>query len=65
MGAVGLLPLGIGTGPAATVAALGTTNLVAATAAGIVVSSATVLAVLIYAGVIWVWRARLPEPVPA
>jgi hypothetical protein len=65
MGAVGLLPLGIGTGPAATVAALGTTNLVAATAAGMVVSSATVLAVLIYAGLIWAWRAWLPEPVPA
>jgi hypothetical protein len=65
MGAVGLLPLGIGTGPAATVAALGTTNLVAATAAGMVVSAATVLAVLIYAGAIWVWRVVLPEPAPA
>jgi hypothetical protein len=65
MGAVGLLPLGIGTGPAATVAALGTTNLVAATAAGMVVSAATVLAVLIYAGAIWAWRVRLPEPAPA
>jgi hypothetical protein len=64
MGAVGLLPLGIGTGPAATVAALGGTSLVAATAAGMVVSSATILAVLIYAGAIWAWR-RLPEPVPA
>jgi hypothetical protein len=29
-----------------------------------VVSSATVLAVLIYAGAVWAWR-RLPEPVPA
>jgi hypothetical protein len=65
MGAVGLLPLGIGTGPAATVAALGSTNLAAATAAGMVVSSATVLAVLIYAGAVWAWRARLPEPAPA
>jgi hypothetical protein len=66
MGAVGLLPIGIGTGPAATVAALGTTNLAVATAAGLVVSSATVLAVLIYAGASWVaWRVRLPEPVPA
>jgi hypothetical protein len=64
MGAVGLLPLGIGTGPAATVAALGSTSLVTATAAGMVVSSATILAVLIYAGAIWAWR-RLPEPVPA
>jgi hypothetical protein len=63
MGAVGLLPIGIGTGPAATVAALGTTNLAVATAAGLVVSSATVLAVLIYAGATWVaWRVRLPEP---
>jgi hypothetical protein len=64
MGAVGLLPLGIGTGPAATVAALGSTSLVTATAAGMVVSSATVLAVLIYAGAVWAWR-RPPEPVPA
>jgi hypothetical protein len=64
MGAVGLLPLGVGTGPAATVAALGSTSLVTATAAGMVVSSATVLAVLIYAGAVWAWR-RLPEPVPA
>jgi hypothetical protein len=65
MGAVGLLPIGIGTGPTATVAALGTANLAAATGAGLVVSSATVLAVLIYAGVTWAWRVRLPEPVPA
>jgi hypothetical protein len=66
MGAVGLLPIGIGTGPTATVAALGTTNLAAATAAGLVVSAATVLAVLIYAGATWaIWRVRLPEPVPA
>jgi hypothetical protein len=62
MGAVGLLPLGIGTGPAATVAALGTSNLAAATAAGMVVSAATVLAVLIYAGASWASRLRLPEP---
>jgi hypothetical protein len=53
MGAVGLLPLGVGTGPAAMVAALGTTSLVTATAAGMVVSAATVLAVLIYAGAVW------------
>jgi len=65
MGAVGLLPIGVGTGPTATVAALGTTNLAAATAAGLVVSSATVLAVLLYAGATWAWRARVPEPVPA
>jgi hypothetical protein len=65
MGAVGLLPLGIGTGPTATVAALGTTNLAAATAAGMVVSTATVLAVLIYAGACWAWRARPAESVPA
>ncbi len=68
MGAVGLLPLGIGTGPAAMVAALGTTNLVTATAAGMVVSAATVLAVLIYAGAVWAWRtaagrAAVPAPV--
>lgn len=68
MGAVGLLPLGIGTGPAAMVAALGTTNLVTATAAGMVVSAATVLAVLIYAGAIWAWRvaaARVELPARA
>lgn len=56
MGAVGLLPLGVGTGPAAMVAALGATNLVDATAAGMVVSAATVMAVLIYAGAVWAWR---------
>jgi hypothetical protein len=65
MGAVGLLPLGVGTGPAATVAALGSASLVTATAAGMVVSAATVLAVLLYAGAIWAWRVRFPEAVPA
>jgi hypothetical protein len=65
MGTVGLLPLGVGTGPAATVAALGTTDLATATAAGMVVSTATVLAVLIYAGACWGWRALVPAPVPA
>jgi hypothetical protein len=64
MGAVGLLPIGVGTGPAATVAALGGTNLAAATAAGMVVSTATVLAVLIYAGVCWGW-AVVPAPASA
>jgi len=62
MGAVGLLPLGIGTGPAAMVAALGTTDLATATAAGMVVSAATVLSVLIYAGAVWTWRALVPDP---
>jgi hypothetical protein len=58
MGAVGLLPLGVGTGPASMVAALGgTTTLATATAAGMVVSAATVLAVLAYAGGVWAWRA--------
>jgi tetrahydromethanopterin S-methyltransferase subunit D len=61
-----LLPLGVGTGPAAMVAALGTTSLVTATAAGMVVSAATVLAVLIYAGAVWAltwvqgWRLTVP-----
>jgi protein-S-isoprenylcysteine O-methyltransferase Ste14 len=60
MGAVGLLPLGIGTGPASMVVALGgTTSIVTATAAGMVVSAATVLAVLIYAGAVWGWRTAL------
>lgn len=65
MGAVGLLPLGVGTGPAAMVAALGTTDLVTATAAGAVVSAATVIAVVLYAGAVWLWRraaGRLPVP---
>jgi hypothetical protein len=65
MGAVGLLPLGVGTGPAATVAALGSANLLAATAAGMVVSSATVIAVLLYAGAVWAWRALVPKSAPA
>jgi hypothetical protein len=64
MGAVGLLPLGVGTGPAAMVTALGATSLVTATAAGMVVSAATMIAVLIYAGAVWAWRivAERPEP---
>lgn len=62
MGAVGLLPLGIGTGPTAMVAALGTTSLVTAAAAGTVVSAATVLAVLIYAGAVWAWRTAVAPP---
>src|SRR5262249_40200570 len=65
MGAIGLLPIGVGTGPAATVAALGTANLAAATAAGMVVSSATVLAVVIYAAACWAWPGRLSAPAPA
>lgn len=68
MGAVGLLPLGVGTGPAAMVAALGTTNLITATAAGTVVSAATVLAVVIYAGGVWLWRRVVErtthQPIP-
>lgn len=58
MGAIGLLPIGVGTGPTATAAALGTTNLAAATAAGMVVSAATVFAVLLYAGACWSFGAR-------
>jgi hypothetical protein len=65
MGTIGLLPIGVGTGPTATVAALGTTNLAAATAAGVVVSAATVLAVLIYAGACWAWRPRAIVSAPA
>jgi hypothetical protein len=68
MGAVGLLPLGVGTGPASMVTALGTTSLVTATAAGMVVSAATVAAVMIYAGAVWAWRtalARAATPQPA
>ena len=68
MGAAGLLPLGVGTGPAAMVAALGATSLIAATAAGMVVSAAAVIAVLIYAGSVWSWRIvadRLESTAPA
>ena len=61
MGVVGLLPIGVGTGPTATVAALGATDLAAATAAGMVVSAATVLAVLIYALACWSIGARVSE----
>jgi hypothetical protein len=59
MGAIGLLPIGVGTGPAAMVAALGSTDFAAAAAAGMVVSTATVMAVLIYGGATWAWRVRL------
>jgi hypothetical protein len=59
MGVIGLLPIGVGTGPTATVAALGATDLAAATAAGMVVSAATVLAVLLYALACWSIGARL------
>jgi uncharacterized membrane protein YbhN (UPF0104 family) len=59
MGTVGLLPIGVGTGPAATVAALGTTDLATATAAGMVVSAATVIAVLMYAIACWCIHASV------
>lgn len=65
MGAIGLLPIGVGTGPTATVPALGTTNLSAAAAAGMVVSTATVLAVLLYAGACWTLGARFTGARPA
>jgi hypothetical protein len=57
MGTIGLLPIGVGTGPTATVVALGSTDLAAATAAGMVVSAATVIAVGLYAAICWTWRA--------
>jgi uncharacterized membrane protein YbhN (UPF0104 family) len=62
MGVIGLLPIGVGTGPTATVAALGATDLGAATAAGMAVSAATVVAVLLYAALCGTWVAR---PAPA
>ena len=64
MGAVGLLPLGVGTGPAAMVTALGTTSLVTATAAGMVASAATTVAVLIYTGAVWAWQIVIDRPEP-
>lgn len=70
MGAVGLLPLGVGTGPASMVAALGgSTTIVTATAAGMVVSAATVLGVLLYAAAVWTvgyaLRSGTRAPAPA
>ena len=59
MGAIGLLPLGaVGTAPTATIAAMGATNMTGAAAAGMVIGTSTVLAVLIYAGACWTWWAR-------
>jgi hypothetical protein len=59
MGAIGLLPLGaVGTAPTATVAAMGATDLTSAAAAGMVIGTSTVLAVLLYAGACWTWGAR-------
>lgn len=60
MGAIGLLPLGaVGTAPTATVAAMGATDLTSAAAAGLVIGTSTVLAVLIYAGACWTWSSTL------
>jgi hypothetical protein len=65
MGAIGLLPLGaVGTAPTATIAAMGATNMTAAAAAGMVIGTSTVVAVLIYAGACWTWWAR-PVKKPA
>jgi hypothetical protein len=59
MGAIGLLPLGaFGTAPTATIAAMGATNMTAAAAAGMVIGTSTVIAVLLYAGACWTWWAR-------
>jgi hypothetical protein len=59
MGAIGLLPLGaLGTAPTATIAAMGATDMTAAAAAGMVIGTSTVLAVLLYAGACWMWWAR-------
>jgi len=66
MGAIGLLPLGaIGTAPTAAVAAMGASNLTSAAAAGLVIGTSTVLAVLLYAAVCWTWGARLRVPLSA
>lgn len=59
MGAIGLLPLGaVGTAPTATVAAMGATSLTSAAAAGMVIGTSTVLAVLLYATACWTWGSR-------
>jgi uncharacterized membrane protein YbhN (UPF0104 family) len=64
MGTIGLLPIGVGTGPTATVVALGSTDLAGATAAGMVVSAATVIAVALYAGICWTWGAATATEEP-
>jgi hypothetical protein len=61
MGVIGLLPIGVGTGPTATVAAVGAIDLGAAAAAGMVVSAATVAAVLVYALACWTWPVRTSD----
>src|SRR5262249_30376028 len=58
MGAIGLLPLGLGTAPTATVVAMGAADLSSAAAAGLVLSASTMLAVLLYAGACWACGAR-------
>jgi hypothetical protein len=67
LGAIGLLPLGLGTGPASTVATFGAVGVAQATAAGLAISATTVLAVLLYAAITWAWRfaqqdVAQPEP---
>jgi hypothetical protein len=65
LGAIGLLPLGLGTGPASTVATFGAAGVAQATAAGLAISATTVLAVLLYAAITWAWRfARHPVAAP-
>ena len=64
MGTIGLLPIGVGTGPTATVVALGSANLAAATAAGMVVSAATVIAVALYAAICCTWGTVAPAEEP-
>jgi hypothetical protein len=44
--------------------ALGATSLVTATAAGMVVSAATMISVLLYAGAVWAWRIVAEGPAP-
>jgi hypothetical protein len=56
LGAIGLLPLGLGTGPATMVATFGAAGVAQATAAGLAISATTVLAVLLYAAITWAWR---------
>ena len=61
-----MLPVGaVGSAPAATIAAVGASDLSAAAAEGLVIRASTVLAALLYTGVCWAWRDRFAEPVPA
>lgn len=61
LGIFGLLPLGPGAPPGATVAAIGASSVGAAVAAGLLISASGILAVLVYAVGVWI-APRLRDP---